>query len=217
MIRPTQGWVRGYRLLFALLTVGAIAYQVWVGGQKPDFRPANFFSFFTIQSNLLAAAVLLWGALAPASSWASATADRVRGAAVLYMSITGVVYGVLLSGYQEELQTTVPWVDTVVHRVMPLVMVIDWLVEPPHGSITPRSVLIWLMYPLLYVMYSLVRGPLVGWYPYPFLDPRAAGVAGVRLDRGADRPAAPPGRRGIANRAFALKAQKLCNIGRSHA
>lgn len=94
------------------------------------FRPSNFFSFFTIQSNLFAAAVLFTGGLGLARGderrW-----NLVRGAAVLYMFTTGVVYGLLLIGYQEALQTHIPWVDTTLHRVIPLVMVADWLLIPP--------------------------------------------------------------------------------------
>jgi hypothetical protein len=175
MIQPTRGWVRGYRLLFALLTLGAIAYQFWWLSRGPNFRPGNFFSFFTIQSNLFATAVLLWGALGDADKHATALADRIRGAAALYLSITGVVYSVLLAGYQEELRTTIPWVDTVAHRITPLVMVADWLIDPPRGPIALRDALVWLAYPLVYVVYSLIRGPIVDWYLYPFLDPRQSG------------------------------------------
>ncbi len=39
--------------------------------------------------------------------------------------------------------------------------------------------LIWLVYPLLFAVYSLIRGPIVGWYPYPFLDPAHVGGYGV--------------------------------------
>ncbi len=175
-------WVGGYRIVFALLILVAIAYQFWQRTSVPDFRPANFFSFFTIESNLFAAAVLLWGASDATDARSTSMVDRIRGAAVLYMSITGVVYGLLLAGYQQELQTTIPWVDTVLHRIIPLVMVADWLIVPPHTRITMRAALVWLAYPLLYAAYSLVRGPLVGWYPYPFLDPdRAGGYAIVAL------------------------------------
>jgi len=51
--------------------------------------------------------------------------DLLRGAAVVSMATIGNVYGLLVSGYQEALQTTIPWVDTVVHRVMPLAVVAD--------------------------------------------------------------------------------------------
>ena len=36
----------------------------------------------------------------------------------------------------------------------------------------------WLIFPIVYVVYSLVRGPIADWYPYPFLDPNLDGGAG---------------------------------------
>jgi hypothetical protein len=96
------------------------------------------------------------------------------------MTTTGVVYGLLLSGYEEELQTALPWVNTVVHRVIPLVMVIDWMIERPHNRLDFRRCLVWVTFPVAYLAYSLIRGPIVEWYPYPFLDPdEAGGYAGV--------------------------------------
>jgi len=166
-------WVRGYRLAFALLAVAAIVVQV-VRSSGGGFPLVNFFSFFTIESNIFGIAVLLWGVLWPGKR-PSLGRDLVRGAAVLYLAITGIVYGVLLAGYQEELQTTIPWVDTVLHKVMPLTMVFDWLVVPPSRNLRFRNALIWLAYPVAYVAYSLIRGPRVDWYPYPFLDPGQTG------------------------------------------
>ena len=144
-------------------------------------NPANFFSFFTIESNILAAAVLLYGAARPALVGRAQTSILVRGAAVLYMTVTFIVYGVLLSGYQEELQTTIPWVDTVVHRVLPIVMILDWIIDPPDNALTWRRALpFWLVPPAAYLVYSLIRGPIVDWYPYPFLNPdEVGGYAGV--------------------------------------
>lgn len=179
MNRAALGWVRGYRLIFAILTFIAIAYQLWATTSRPTYNPVNFFSFFTIQSNIIAAVVLLWGALRDQSQPTPNRVDLIRGAAVTYMTITGVVYGLLLSDLQEQLQTTVPWVDVVLHRIIPLVMVFDWLVDPPDSSITFRSGLLWLIYPLLYAVYTLIRGPFVNWYPYPFLDPDKVGGYGV--------------------------------------
>ncbi len=179
--RPDPGWVRAYRAGFGALGLAAIATQLarqWdVGASIP-----NFFSFFTIQSNLFAAAVLLWGATHDQERRDPAAVDLVRGAAALYLGITGVVYGVLLAGYQEQLQTTIPWVDTVLHRVIPVVLGVDWLLDPPTTRLALRWATVWLVYPLLYAVYSLVRGPIVDWYPYPFLDPdEVGGYAGVAL------------------------------------
>ncbi|HWZ84284.1 MAG TPA: Pr6Pr family membrane protein [Terriglobales bacterium] len=40
----------------------------------------------------------------------------------------------------------------------------------------------WLVFPAAYCGYSLVRGALVGWYLYPFLDPRLSGASQVSVN-----------------------------------
>ncbi|CAN5356863.1 Pr6Pr family membrane protein [soil metagenome] len=168
-------WVTIVRLAFSLLILVAIGVQFNERLDVPGFRPANFFSFFTIQSNVLAAAMLLYSAVRAARPDALPRRDILRGAVTLYLLITGIVYGVLLSGYQDALQTTIPWVDTVLHRIIPLVIVADWLLDPPVARLRWRFVRWWLAYPVAYVVYSLIRGPIVDWYPYPFLDPGESG------------------------------------------
>ena len=37
----------------------------------------------------------------------------------------------------------------------------------------------WLTFPLVYGLYSIFRGPLSGFYPYPFLDVSNLGLARV--------------------------------------
>jgi hypothetical protein len=172
--------LRGFRLLSAAGIAAAVITQ-WIDGvnNSDTFTVANFFSFFTIQSNIIAAVVLVL----LATSWQekrTETQTLIRGAAVAYMTTTGVVYGLLLSGYSEELQTTLPWVDTMLHRVIPLVMVIDWMIDRPHNPLRFKQCLVWAIYPVAYLVYSLIRGPIVDWYPYPFLNPdEAGGYAGV--------------------------------------
>ncbi|GAA4350449.1 Pr6Pr family membrane protein [Angustibacter luteus] len=133
----------------------------------------NFFSFFTILSNVLGIVVLLVGGLrAPTGPrWAA-----LRGAATLYLVITGIVYAVLLSN--QDVGLTEPWINSVLHRVTPVVVLVDWLLLPPWPRASWRLALGWLGFPLAYFAYSLLRGPVVDWYPYPFLDPRETGGYG---------------------------------------
>ncbi len=170
---PQRAWVRAYRIVFALLTLAAVVYQFSVQNERVDFVPENFFSFFTIQSNVIAA--LLFLLLAARQSVPSPVLDLFRGGVVTYMMLTGVVYGLLLSGYEDALQTPEPWVNTVLHQVMPLIVVLDWFIQPPRFRISFARAIVWTAYPLLYLGYSLLRGPQVDWYPYPFLDPRLEG------------------------------------------
>lgn len=104
--------------------------------------------------------------------------DGVRTGVVLYMAIVGVVFALLLSGLQEELQTTIPWVDFVVHKLMPVVLVVAWLLDPPRHRVPLWS---WLAYPAAWLAYTLVRGASADWYPYPFVDVSELGYGGVLL------------------------------------
>jgi hypothetical protein len=171
--------LRILRLLTALLILAAIVVQL-LHPDDPWAVAANFFSFFTIQSNLFAACVLIVVALRAAAP-RSHRLDVVRGAATLYLLITGVVFALLLSNIPEDLQLTLPWVDTVLHQLAPILLVLDWLVDPPREWIAPRTALLWLGYPLAWVTYTLIRGAIVGWYPYPFIDVDAHGYPAVLL------------------------------------
>ena len=154
-----------------------MTYQ-FASSADSSFQQANFFSFFTIQSNILAVAALFLLVLVPRSG-RTALVDGARSAAVLYMAITGVVFALLLSGLQEDLQTTIPWVDFVVHKLMPIVLVADWLIDPPRNRLPRWTVLAWLAYPLAWVAYTLARGAVVDWYPNPFVDVTGLGYGGV--------------------------------------
>jgi hypothetical protein len=91
------------------------------------------------------------------------------------------VFTVLLSGLDPARLTAVPWDNTVLHYLMPIGVTLDWLLDRPVRRIGFREALPWLGVPLVYVGYSLVRGPLVDWYPYPFLDPTDGGYGRVAV------------------------------------
>jgi hypothetical protein len=161
--------VRVARLAFAGFDIAAMCVAI----TATTGSLVNFFSFFTIESNLLAIVVLVvGGVLDPQSErWA-----YVRGAATLYMVITGIVYAALLAN--EEVGLTAAWVDSAMHQVTPAVLLVDWVCFPPWGRASYRAALAWLAFPLVYLAYSLSRGAAVDWYPYPFLDPRHPGGYG---------------------------------------
>ncbi len=164
------------RIAFGLLTLAAIVTQLWIGVTERDARVSNFLSFFTIESNLLTVAVLLAGAaLAMRGQATSPGWELFRGAVVAYMTTTFIVFAALLSGLPDNLDLTEPWVNFVLHQLMPIVMILDWIVSPPRHRWTVRQALVWMLFPLAYCVYSLIRGPIVEWYPYPFLNPDSAG------------------------------------------
>jgi hypothetical protein len=167
-----------YRLGFGALALAAIGYQFLDLAAGETLNPVNFFSYFTIQSNLIGVAALFLAAAAP-SDRRRPRVELVRGAAVVYLTVTLVVFALLLSG--TNVDTAVPWVNTVVHRVFPIVVLADWLIDPPSVAISFRRSLVWLVYPLVWVGYTLVRGAATGWYPYPFINPANGGYATVAV------------------------------------
>lgn len=159
------------RLFFGGLTIAAILTQLQYS-INTDRSITNFFSFFTIQSNILAAIIFIFvgvGVLAQQKS--NPQFALIRGAATLYMTMTGIIYALLLSGNEIALQTTIPWVNTVLHYLFPAVVLLDWLFFPPKFNLRFKKALMWLLFPAIYLIYSLIRGSITGWYPYPFLNP----------------------------------------------
>ena len=166
------------RLLMAAAVVAAIITQlsntIRIGNSV-----VNFFSFFTIQSNIIGVVAITIAALAGPRARSSVWLSQLRGAATLYMAITGMIFSLLLSG--ADVQTPIPWVNSTLHYVFPLFIVIDWLVDRSVRPLSFKQGLIFLSYPVAYGAYSLIRGPIVDWYPYPFLDPRTNGYIYVAV------------------------------------
>ncbi len=171
--RPQRGTLsepalRICRALLALVALAAIGYDVAAG---PGVSDGDYFSYFTVLSNLFAAGMLLHGALRPAHA-RSRTVELFRGAAVVYILTTGIVYLLLLSGHAPAY----PWVNAILHYLMPVAVTLDWLLDPPSVRLDPaRTLVMWMAFPLLYVLYTLARGAIVDWYPYFFVNPHRSG------------------------------------------
>jgi uncharacterized membrane protein len=171
--RPQRGTVseptlRVCRALLALMALTAIGYDVAAG---PGVSDGDYFSYFTVLSSLFAAAMLLHGVLRPANV-RSRTVELLRGAAVAYILTTGIVRLLLLSGHAPAY----PWVNAILHYLMPVAVTLDWLSDPPSVRLEPaRTLVLWMAFPLLYVLYTLARGAIVDWYPYFFVNPHRSG------------------------------------------
>ena len=166
------------RLLMAATVLAAIAtqlsFQVAAGASL-----VNFFSFFTIQSNIIGVVAVSTAALVRANVRGSLWLSQLRGSATLYMGVTGMIFSLLLSG--ADVQTPIPWVNSVLHYIFPLFIVVDWLIDRSVRPLTLRQGLIFLAYPIAYLVYTLIRGPVADWYPHPFLDPRTNGYGFVAV------------------------------------
>jgi hypothetical protein len=137
--------------------------------------------YFTIQSNLLYAVVALVAVIRPVR-------PVVKGAATLYITITGVVYHLLLANsaspfWEGPIHRNVLHAvgNQLLHTVVPLLAVVIWLLVDEHGTLRWRYAVYWLAYPLAYLAFALIRGLIVHSYPYGFVDAGAIGYGGVAV------------------------------------
>ncbi len=166
------------RVASVLLVIVAIVAQAVTLAEANRFDPTRFFAFFTIQSNLIGVAAFGW-LLSVRSGPRSRGLELLRGAAAVYLTVTFFVVIFLLSGIDVQLQLA--WVDFVLHKLFPVVVVLDWIVDPPTTRLTARDALLWLIYPIVWTALTVVRGALDGWYPYPFLNPANGGYGQVAV------------------------------------
>ncbi|MDQ3313052.1 MAG: Pr6Pr family membrane protein [Verrucomicrobiota bacterium] len=156
------------------IAVAAIGQQlgVHIGA---SFSTLNFFSYFTNLSNLFAASVLLLSVFKPPSNLSGST-DLARFVSAVNMVVVGLVFAVLLRNI--DLGSLLPWVNIVLHYIIPVAIVLDWSVNPPVTRLNAKHLLLALVFPAIYFGYVLLRGTNTGWYPYPFLNPANVGGYG---------------------------------------
>ncbi|WP_062379364.1 Pr6Pr family membrane protein [Demequina pelophila] len=191
--------IAGARIAMALLILAAVARLLWVEVEAGTLVPWDFFGYFTIQTNLIAAGTLLVGA--PFTGHARpAWLEYLRACSAVYVVIVVAVYWPVLAPVSDDRWT---WANLVVHGAVAAAMVGDWLVEGPRAPLPRAHLGALLAYPLAWCTIVLIRGATDGWVPYDFLHPGlgyggiavvigAIGAAGVAL--GAALFRTPPGR-----------------------
>lgn len=149
------------------------------GSAAAPERVLRFFSYFTVQSNIVAmvtAALLLRDPRRDGRAWRVA-----RFAAILAMAVTFVVHIVVLRPLLDL--EGAPWLtDLLFHYVAPVLTVGGWLLFGPAARASPRVLGVVIVWPLAYFVYTQLLGAVSGWYPYPFLDSGTLGLARVGLN-----------------------------------
>ncbi|KAB2520631.1 hypothetical protein F8N49_17780 [Pseudomonas sp. GXM4] len=172
------GWaglaIQLYLILFARLSIGASL----LGGL------VSFFSYFTILTNTLVATVLTCAVTkreSAARRWF--LQPWVSSGIAVSIAVVGLAYSILL----RHLWHPEGWqfvADELLHDVMPLLFLGYWWCCVPKGTLRLRHLPLWLIYPLVYFIYALLRGHLLGAYAYPFIDVAVLGYPQVLANAG---------------------------------
>lgn len=140
----------------------------------------NYFSFFTIETNFLVALVLTIFCARPQAEQ-FLTTPSVTSALVVYIIIVGVVYALLLRNlwHPHGLRLLA---DIALHDAIPSLYPLYWLAFLRKGSLRWSDPAWWLVFPVLYFVYSMLRGAAFGTYLYPFFDVAQIGFARVAMN-----------------------------------
>jgi hypothetical protein len=96
--------------------------------------------------------------------------------ALINITLTFFTYVVLLAPIV-KLSGIAKWTDIGFHYVTPGMTVLGWLLIGPRPRIDERTLMLALIWPALYVGYTLAHGASTSWYPYPFVDAHALGYS----------------------------------------
>jgi hypothetical protein len=173
-LRANQAW----HALTAAIAVASIAIELALvaNGHNPllatDVPPAatrviRFFSYFTIESNLLVAVTAAMLAINPTRDGRVWRVLRLNAA--FGITVTLVTYAVLLAP-QHNPHGINALTNAGLHYVVPIMTIIGWVVFGPRPRIDEKTVLLSLIWPALYIVYTIAHGAASGWYPYPFVD-----------------------------------------------
>lgn len=168
------GWV-------TLLTQYGLVVSV---GEHANLLAAtiSYFSYFTILTNFLMALAFTAPLLSPTTKLHRFfTKPSVRGAIALYITFVAVVYHLMLRGLWDP-QGLQLATDIALHTVLPILYLLDWIFFAPKRTLRYAHIPYWVVYPMAYGLYTMLRGALSGIYPYPFLNVTELGLGGVLIN-----------------------------------
>ena len=177
-LAATLGWA-GLSIQLYLIFIARLSVEASLLGGL-----VSFFSYFTVLTNTLVATVLTC-AVTPRESAARRwfLQPWVSSGVTVSIVVVGLAYSLLL----RHLWHPEGWqfiADELLHDVMPLVFLCYWWFCVPKGTLRLWHLPVWLIYPLVYFAYALLRGNLLGAYAYPFIDVAVLGYPQVFINAG---------------------------------
>ncbi|AZF25255.1 Pr6Pr family membrane protein [Pseudomonas sp. R2-60-08W] len=161
-----------------------ILYSRWSSGASLLGGLISFFSFFTVLTNTLVVVVLsYWLVERESAGKRFFLAPGISSAIAASIVLVSLAYNLLLrhlwspEGFQFI-------ADELLHDVMPVLFLIYWWRCVPKGTLRLKHIAGWVVYPLVYFAYVLLRGHSLGQYQYPFMDVDSLGYPQVFVNAG---------------------------------
>lgn len=173
------------RLVIGLGLLGSVAWQVTDRIVNGVFRPEEYFAYFSIVSAILAGLVLVTTGMGlllkiDDTKWV----EIARLSLATAMVIVGVVYHLLLADAAPDIRDgDYQWPvfpNEMIHTYAPIFFALDYVLSVRAFRVKLRAALWVAVYPVVWLLFSVVRGIATGWWPYWFLDPTGEiGLSGM--------------------------------------
>lgn len=178
---------KGLALFFALIAWFAVITQLvlMIENRVADIPETliRFFSFFTILTNTLVALYFTYLVLPPYKESKWLTKPGTLTAITIYITMVGSVYQIALRHIWQP-QGMQLIVDELLHTIIPVLVIIFWFIYEDVKAINYSQILTWAIYPLVYLLFILIRGACSNFYPYPFVNVTEIGLKAALLNSG---------------------------------
>ena len=173
------------RLALGLALIGSVTWQVTDRIANDLFRPAEYFAYFSIVTAIVAGLFLIttgFGLLLNIEDTKWVEIARLSLAVALI--VVGVVYHALLAGAANDVRDgDYAWPvlpNEIIHTYAPILAVIEYLISVKAFRIRLRAFVWVAVFPLTWLVLSIVRGIATNWWPYWFINPNGeAGLGGM--------------------------------------
>jgi hypothetical protein len=163
------------RLAIAALAIGTVVADIILTGiAERGMDLGNHFGQFTVLSNVFVAVGMLLNVVL--RNHPPRWEPEVRGSAVVAVVAAGLLHAVLLGGLPAASGQVV---NVLLHVVVPCLAVIEWLLVPSRRSPRWWATFAGVLFPSAFFVYTLIRGAVVAWYPYDFVDPTVGGFGAL--------------------------------------
>jgi len=139
-----------------------------------------FFTFYTILTNIML--VLVYLSDLTQARWLDWWRSPVtRGMMAGAIALVGIFNHLLLADLQ-DLTGLSAFCDTLLHYIAPAYFVLWWLIFQPKGMLRFADIPIMLLPTLIWLIWAMLRGAVIGEYPYPILNAAKLGYGAVALN-----------------------------------
>ena len=173
------------RLLIGFGLIGSVIWQVTDRIANGIFRPYEYFAYFSIVTAIIAGLFLIttgFGLLLNFEDTKWVEISRLSLAVALI--VVGVVYHALLADVANDVRDgDYAWPvlpNEIIHTYAPILAALEYLISIKAFRIRLKAFLWVAVFPLTWLVLSIIRGSLTDWWPYWFINPNGeAGLGGM--------------------------------------